>query len=129
MSLFSWFTSGPKAAEKVLDASIKGLDALVFTQEERAELNKKLGENWLELQKVLGNENTVRSVTRRIIAFAALGSYIVLVTAAAVAYGLGNVEYAAFLIALAEGKFGWLVLAIGGFYFGPHMLGRLQQKK
>jgi len=124
MGFFDWFTSGPKAAEKVLDAGIKGLDALVFTDEERAELNKQLGVQWIELQKVLGAESSIRSVTRRVIAFAVVFSFIGLVLGAAAVYPLSP-EYAAFLLGVAEGKFGWLVVAVGGFYFGPYMLGRM----
>lgn len=123
MGFFDWFSSGSKAAEKVLDASIRGLDALVFTDEERAELNKQLGAQWLELQKVIGNESSIRSVTRRVIACAIIFPFIALVIAAAIAYPY-SASYAAFLVSLAESKFGWLVLGVGGFYFGPYLISR-----
>lgn len=129
MSILSWFTSGSKAAEKTLDASIRGLDALVFTKEERAELNKKLGDNWLELQKVLANENTVRSITRRVLAFGVFGTEISFVLGSAITYGVGNMDYAKFLLDLANGTFGTLTLVVAGFYFGPHMIGRAIGKK
>lgn len=125
MSIFDWFSSGPKAAEKVLDASISGLDKLVFTDEEKAELKQKVGENWVAAQKVLVEETTVRSVTRRAIAVIALTAFTLLVLAAAIAFPM-DAEYAKFLLSLAESKFGWLVVGVGAFYFGPHMLGRLK---
>lgn len=128
MNLLKWFTSGPEAAGKVLDAGIKGLDALVFTDEERAELNKKLGEQWLELQKVLGEETTVRSVTRRMIALLVVVPFVLLVLGAAAAYPFAK-EYAAFLLELAQSQFGWLTMGVAAFYFGPFMLQRMMAKK
>ncbi len=124
MSLFSWFKAGPEAAEKVLDAGIKGIDALVYTDEEKAGARQKLLDQWIDLQKHLGQETTVRSITRRVIAFASIGAYILLIVLAAAVY-LWLPEYAKFLIDLAEGKFGWIVLTVVGFYFGPPMLQRL----
>jgi hypothetical protein len=126
--MFGWFNAGPDAAGKVLDAGIKGLDAMVFTDEERAELNRKLGENWVELQKVLGSESTTRSVTRRVIAFAVIFPFVGLILAAVVAYKF-DPAFSQFIIDVADGKFGWLVVGVGGFYFGPHMLGRMKGAK
>lgn len=128
MGLFDWFSSGPKAAEKVLDAGVRGLDALVFTDEERAELNKKLGELWVRTQEVISQESSIRSVTRRFLAFLVTIPYVALILSAAVAFYF-NPEYAKFLLQLADSKFGWLVVAVAGFYFGPHMIGRFLQKK
>lgn len=127
MNFFKWLTSGPEAARKVLDAGISGLDALVFTDEERAELNKKLGDQWLELQKVLGEETTVRGVTRRVIALLVIIPFVLLVVGSAVVYPI-NQEYAKFLLELAQSQFGWLVMGVAAFYFGPFMLQRLMKK-
>lgn len=128
MNILKWFSSGPEAAGKVLDAGIKGLDALVFTDEERAELNRKLGAQWLELQKVLGEETTVRSVTRRMLALLVVCPFVALVLGCAAAYPFDK-EYAKFLLELAQSQFGWLVMGVAAFYFGPHMIQRLMPKK
>lgn len=128
MSFLKWFTSGTEAAGKVLDAGIRGLDAIVFTEEERAELNKKLGDQWLELQKVLGEETTVRSVTRRVLALLVMVPFVLLILACAVVYPFST-EYAKFLLDLAQSQFGWLALGVVGFYFGPHMIQRMIGKK
>lgn len=128
MNILKWFSSGPAAAEKVLDAGIKGIDALVFTDEERAALHKELASNWLELQKVLGEETTVRSVTRRVIAIMVVGPFVALVLGAAAAFPFSQ-EYAKFLLELAQSQFGWLTLGVAGFYFGPHMIQRMSAKK
>ena len=127
MNLLKWFASGPEAAGKVLDAGIKGLDALVFTDEERAELTKKLGDQWIELQKTLGQETTTQSVTRRVLALLVVIPFVLLVLTAAVTYPF-NVEYAKFLLDLAESQFGWLTMGVAAFYFGPFMISRMLKK-
>lgn len=127
MNLLKWFASGPEAATKVLDAGIKGLDALVFTEEEKSELSKKLGDQWIELQKVLGEETTVRSVTRRMIALLVVAPFVLLVLGAAAAYPFHR-EYAGFLLELAQSQFGWLTMGVAAFYFGPFMLQRMSKK-
>ncbi len=123
MNIFKWFTAGSDAARTVLDGAVKGIDALVYTDEEKAAMRQKLGDQWLELQKVLGEETTVRSVTRRILAVLIVVPFVFLILAAAVVYKF-DMEYAKFLLALAESQFGWLVLGVAGFYFGPYMMQR-----
>lgn len=127
MNLLKWFASGPQAAEKVLDAGIKGIDALIFTDEEKAEMQKKLGEQWIEIQKVMLGETSIQAVTRRVLAVMTLGSFTALVLGAAVAYPFA-VEYAKFLLDLAESQFGWMALGVMGFYFGPYMVQRMLKK-
>lgn len=123
MNLLSWFSSGPEAAGKVLDAGIKGIDALVFTKEEQAAAKQKLIDGWLGLQASMGEETTVRAVTRRVIAVIFAIPFVLMIITAAVVYPI-NAEYAKFLVDLAQGQFGWVVLATVTFYFGPYMVGQ-----
>lgn len=124
MALFKWFTGGTKAAEKVLDAGMKGLDAMFFTKEEKAQFYTQLGQQWIDTMKVLQGESSIRSITRRVIAFAVIFTYIPMVVSAAVMYAF-DPRYATFLMEVADSKFGWLVVAIGTFYFGPYMIQRM----
>lgn len=123
MNIFKWFASGSDAATKVMEGAVKGIDALVYTEEEKAAARQKLADQWLDLQKALGEETTVRSVTRRILAVMVVGCFTTLVMGAAVAY-LFNQEYAKFLLELASSQFGILVIGVAGFYFGPYMFSR-----
>ena len=123
MNIFKWFSAGTESATKVLDAGIKGIDALVLTQEERMELNRRLGEQWIELQKTLGPETTIRAVTRRILSVLIMVSYIALCIAAAAVYPVLP-EYTNILLSIADGKFGVMTLAVAAFYFGPYMIGQ-----
>ena len=118
---FKWFQSGSEAAEKVLDAGIRGLDALVFTDEEKLEFQRKLADQWIKLQETLGEETTVRGVTRRILAVLFSGAYLLLSTAAVVMYAFST-EYANFIWEVCNGQLGWITLAVAGFYFGPYFL-------
>lgn len=123
MGILDWFKAGPKAAEKVLDAGIAGIDKLVLTDEEKLDFQKKLGDQWLEVLKVLGPETSVRGMTRRILTFLTVLPYTLLIVAAAVVH-FWDAVYAQFLLDLADGKFGIIVLTIVAFYFGP-LLGRI----
>lgn len=127
MSFLSWFSAGPKTAETLVDGAVRGLDALVLTEEEKIRYQGELADWWLKLQGQLSNESSVRSVTRRLIAFAVLLPYVGLIIAGAVVWPWYP-EYAAFLLQLAESQFGLLAIGIGGFYFGPHMIGRARGK-
>jgi len=128
MNIFKWFVSGSDAAAKVLDAGIKGVDALVFTEEEKTEAKQKLLSQWVDLQKSMGEETTVRSVSRRIIAMLLIVPFVLLIMMSAVAFPFNEV-YAKFLLELASGNFGFMAMGVAAFYFGPYMLGRDMSKK
>lgn len=128
MNILKWFASGPEAAGKVLDASIKGIDALVFTEEERAERMKGLGDQWIEVQKVMLGETSIQAVTRRVLAVVTMGAFTALVMCAAIAYPFSK-EYASFLLELAQSQFGWMALGVMGFYFGPYMVQRMMARR
>jgi len=125
--MFRWFTKmftgGPEAATTALKAGIAGIDMLVLTQEEHIKYQKELADTWNQTQKAIQEETSIRSVTRRILAFMTMGSFVALVLSAAVVYKF-DAAYSKFLLELAEGQFGWLVMGVATFYFGP-MLGRV----
>lgn len=123
MSFFDWFKAGPDAAKQVLEAGISGIDALVYTDEEKSAARQQLLTTWVDLQKSLGEETTVRSITRRLLAMMAMVSFTLLVLVAAGLYPWDQ-NYAKFLLELAESKFGWIVVTVVGFYFGPPMIAR-----
>ncbi len=129
MRLLDWITAGPKAAEKVLDATVSGIDKLVYTEEEREDARSKFLDHWLELQKTLGEETSVRGVTRRIIALLCIGTYVGL-SVASVAVWKFDKLYADFIWEVANaGQYGYITLTIVAFYFGPYFLQKLLGKK
>lgn len=128
MKLLDIFRSGPAAADKVLDATIAGIDKLVYTDEEKAEARKALLDNWLDLQKTLGEETSIRGVTRRILACVYSGTYVFL-TLAAVGVWKFDPEYADFMWDIAQGTYGTITLTVAAFYFGPYFIQKLLGKK
>jgi len=126
MGLFSIFKAGD-AAEKAMDGIVKGVDALVLTDEEKIQYGQRATELWLKIQEAIREEGSIRSLTRRYIAIAAIAAYLLLALVAAAAFPF-DAKYSAFLLSLMDSKLGWLVIGIGGFYFGPHMLGRITKK-
>ena len=122
----SWFTSiftGGKTAEKaigmadkIVDGTLSGIDAMWFTDEEKDKALQKRIETWLKIQEVLISENTAQSITRRIIAVTLLVVFSVLLLGAAGLYPL-DPAWSAFLLSLAD-KMWEVVLLVAFFYFG-----------
>jgi hypothetical protein len=128
VNLLKWFSSGPEAAGKVLDAGISGIDKIFYTDEEKADARQKLGDSWIQLQTILTQETSVQAVTRRILSVLVVVPYVLMTIVACIAYPFSS-GYSKFLMEVANGQFGWIVLAVVGFYFGPYMLGRMMDKK
>ena len=126
MGILDFFTASKTATEtakNVVDGTIAGIDKAFYTSEEKAEnLQKRLElfqqgySIWLEAQKVLVNETTPRSITRRWLAVLILGSFLVLILAAGGAY-MFNLAWAEWLIK-CSGYLKGLAMTVGVFYFG-----------
>lgn len=128
MGLLSFITGADRAGkviDKVGDGLFKGLDKLKLTEEERLDYAAEAGKQWLEVQKVLAQENTARTLTRRYIAVAVMYSWLLMVILA-FALGLfeaiandGNLGASVSLLTLIGSTMGTVVLTIIVFYFGP----------
>lgn len=130
-AIASLFAGGDtaKAATKVLDAGIAGVDKLFYTDEEKAEARARMGDAWLKLQEMMGEETTARAMTRRILAVGIVGAFIGLILASGGIYGLGYfhpffIEWANHLYDLATTNFDMLTLMVATFYYGPYMVGQ-----
>jgi hypothetical protein len=128
MKLTSWLFGASNAADKILDAGINGIDKLVYTEEEKAEARKELLAHWIKLQETLGEETTVRGVTRRILAVSFCSVYILLTLVAAAVWPFVE-NYANFLWEIANGQYGWIVMTVVVFYFGPYVFERFFSPK
>ena len=87
-----------------------------------------MGDQWIEIQKVMLGETSIQAVTRRVLAVLVVGSFTFLVIGAALAYPFAQ-TYAAFLLDLAQSQFGWMAMGVMAFYFGPYMIQRMLPKK
>lgn len=114
---------GGEAAEhtvkKAADGIYNGLDKLVYTEEEKAEARQKGVDTFLKFAELTREENSVRSVTRRYLAW-----FISLNTFAAfwltVIFALNNKdEMVKKIVSLAEAfHIGWAFAGVVVFYFG-----------
>ena len=130
-----------------------GIDMLIYTDEEKAEAMAEGRKLFLSFVDKAYDQNGIRSVTRRWLAFLVVAPTIFLYMAAAVSHGVGiflmeppvvanlqgemvyisgwvngGIEYAQFLFSMAQVLTPWA----GGvlvFYFGPHLMGAIPRKQ
>ena len=134
MGFFDFITSGTKAAEnateigsKITGGVISGIDALVFTDEEKTQYSAKAGELYLKFWDTFGKENSEQSKARRELAKMTFKVFFFLLLAGVALYKVDK-EYAFFIFKTAE-SIKWLVVMVAGAYFIPHQIGKVYSKK
>jgi hypothetical protein len=130
MAWYSFLTglfTGSKAGTGIVTGAIKGIDALIFTDEEKANFSKEVMTLWLDVQKVTANESSIRSVTRRILAVGFIASYLFLVLGGCAVYKW-DVAYSQFLFDTAM-SLNTPVLTIIIFYFGYYAVSNIIKAK
>lgn len=118
----------PKAIDVATDVVKSGIDGIgkcFFTEQERAEFTLEAAQMWIRVQESIAHESGIRSMTRRIIALLGMGTFLILLLGAAVAWPF-HAAYSAFLLSLAK-ELGGLTFAITSFYFGIHLLRSLKK--
>lgn len=134
IGLFGSNKSTGAVLETAADGLYNGIDKLIYTQEERAEALQGARTVFLKFAKVAYDQNSIRSITRRWLAFMVVGPTILFYMLAAVSHGVGTfatvpaaTEYAVFMFEMA----GELIPWAGGvlvFYFGPHIIGAKKEQ-
>lgn len=130
---------GSEAATKSIDlisSSVKGIAGFIdeqeFTTEERVKANLELNRLNRELVKTTMSENSIRSITRRILAWSIMGSFLFLVMFSAIIYGVpfpSDVEGVSFggqwsnHVMDVAAELSNMALAVSIFYFGSALLG------
>jgi len=120
MSLFGTKKIVENVSDAVSGAVGKGglIDNAFFTDQEKAQVGLEAGRLWLDVQKVLATENSIRSITRRAIAWAIVGEFLLLLNTGVVLLVLGKrdlvVAIKEFAIAM---KFDWMAVTVIGFFF------------
>ena len=115
MGLWGWLTGAPEVASKTIDAAIRTGDALVYTDEEKAENAKKIMDWSLKYLEATNPQN----VTRRVIAVQIVAVYLLILIAACIAgyFNRGHESYAAFLFDVLKEILTNPFNIILGFYF------------
>ena len=122
MSFISKIFTGGVDINKALDIVSKGADKLVFTQEERADLNKETAEGLSQFIKDTASENTARSITRRYVAILVIVVYL-LISLVIIGIGIWSTQKALELVKLTnELDLGTAFIAVIAFFFSSYML-------
>ena len=127
MGFFSLLAGNSKSVEKVIDAGISGLDKLIFTEEEKADYNRKLQELHLEFIKIAATESTTQSVSRRMICIPVVYTWLALVVLN-VALTVFIPELDATTILETISYMNTPALASIGFYVGRHLVADFKKK-
>ncbi|MCK4522019.1 MAG: hypothetical protein KAU20_05580 [Nanoarchaeota archaeon] len=133
MGFLTTLLGAPKIVNTVAD-TVKGgmdfVDKAFYTNQEKAENANKLMEVWVKIQGAIAQENSIRSVTRRLLAWATMGLFLFLVFMACALWKI-DPEWAKYIKdTTIEMKLAYLALLVGFFYFGSYALsGHLFPKK
>jgi len=114
------FLGTTKVADAAADTIKTGasmLDNAFFTDQERAAAMQKFTETWLSIQDKIASENSLSSITRRILAYMIMGTFLALVVFACLIWRLDQAWSAYVLKVLAETQIGVLAVAVGTTYF------------
>lgn len=121
MSLLG-FLKAPETMSKAMDAVIKGGDALVYTEEEKSEMRKKMAEIHLKHIETTNKENTATSIARRWLAMVITVPFVFLTLGSAILDLVGKKEVGNHWQELAMADYSNLVMMVAIFYFGNHMV-------
>jgi hypothetical protein len=133
VGIFSFFGSSEKAIDIVDRRSgdiVSGLDKMFHTTEERAEVALKYTELHQEFVHKTASENTVRSITRRIIAKAIILYTLFFAVPAIVILKYCNKELGDFALEVAVAfnlHIAFITTCV--FFFGNHVLNTYQAGK
>ena len=127
MGLFSILAGSSKSVEKIVDAGINGVDAMFYTDEEKAQHKAKMQELYFKFVEISANESTTQSVSRRMICLPVVYVWLALIIA--------NVCASLFAPTLDTATISDTIkqmntpaLAAIGFYVGRHLATSITKK-
>jgi hypothetical protein len=133
MGWWSMLWAGPKVIEdrskdisNLIDYTASGLDKLFFTDQEKAQVSLETMAMHLKLIELTMSETSIRSITRRILAWLIMGGFLFLIFFSAIVFKLSP-EWAAFAFKCAAQIYE-LVLMVGFFYFGYYAVSSVVKK-
>jgi len=127
MGILSSIFGTPKVIDTVAETVKSGvgmLDNAFYTEQEKAANNAKMMDLWLEIQKTTASENSIRSITRRYLAWVVMGTYVLIVLMACVVWKSDPAWAEYILSLLTKTNLSYLALIVGFFYFGSYAIGQ-----
>jgi hypothetical protein len=136
--LTSLFGGGETASKSIdlISSSVRGIGGFIdeqeFTTEERVKAQMELARLNQELVKSTMHENSIRSITRRILAWSIMGSFLALILLSSIVYAIPfpsdtsdirfGPEWAEHIMMVVD-QLGNMALAVSIFYFGSALIG------
>ena len=131
----SWLTGilgTPKVIETVADTVKSGvgmLDNAFFTDQEKATMALKSGELWLKIQEATANENSIRLITRRVIAWLVMGLFLFLILVACIVWKFDPAWAKYIKETIVDTQLMYLAMIVGFFYFGSYGIQGIMKNK
>lgn len=124
--MLSWLFGNSKAA----DAAVNGIDALVFTDQEKATMDAAAMDKILDFKIEYAKHTQNQSIARRIIAIIVSGLWALLILIAAIAgyFDAGGTGYAAYIGGIVVTSVNPPFMVIIGFYFAAHVVKGLRKQ-
>lgn len=126
------FFGTTKVIDTVADTVKSGvgmIDNAFFTDQEKAKAGLDYANAWLQIQLALAQENSLSSITRRMLAWTIMGVFLFLVLFACIVWKY-DPEWSKYILQVLENTtIGWLVVAVGATYFVGYFGLRMKDKK
>ena len=132
MSIFNGITSALKTAEtgariveKSTDGIISGIGKLVFTEQEKSEINMEAAKAIIDMQKAHTVENSEQSKARRYLAMLTFWFHYCFIIGLVILYRIDPDWCNEALTVLVKIDTSYLMLMVAGAYFVPYQLSKL----
>lgn len=123
----------PKVVSTVADTVKSGmgmLDNWKYTDQEKATNALKFADVWLSIQKITANENSIKSVTRRILAWGIIANFLAIINIGVYLILRGETKkVTALKDFIVETNMGWMALSVVIFYFGYYGVQAIRNSK
>ncbi len=133
MGIWAWIT-GAQQIDKAMDIAVKGTDGLIagldmawFTDEERAIAALEITQAAVQMVLATQGESTVRSITRRVLAWMIMTTFLFLLLFGTLIYKW-DPEWSAYCLNSAK-ALTFLATPVSIFYFGYYGIKQIRREK
>jgi hypothetical protein len=126
MGLLSFLSGNSKSVEKIVDAGVNGVDALFYTEEEKAQHRQEMQKLYHKYVEIAASESTTQSISRRMICLPVVYVWLFLIL---LDVGTQMMGYMFPAIGNAITQMNTPALAAIGFYVGRHLVANYAGKK
>ena len=125
----SWIKGTIDKGLDLIKTGIDKSDDWKFTEEEQSRFTVKMSEIYIETLRVINEESSVRSLTRRFVALPVVYTYLGMLITAFVFRCFGAIETSKDLFTFANDGLGYGFLLVLTFYLGLEGVKRMVKKK